>query len=159
MGRLIGPLVAVACLAGCITDVDGLGGLGSPPPSQGIRWSDPAGDPFASPFGHGPSPFGSGYGRGGGRTFQPSRGVVCDRATETCYRGREIDASETREYFGRGAAREVDRIRDGQGTNRIYRASDRVVCNRKDQVCYKNGHPDVSETRDYFGKKASRRID
>ena len=85
--------------------------------------------------------------------------MVCDRATETCYRGREIDASETRDNFGRGAARKVDRIRDTQGTNRVYRPSDNVVCNRRQQVCFKNGHPDVSETRDYFGKKASRKID
>ena len=119
--RLMGPFVAVACLAGCVTDGGGLGGLGSPSPGSGIRWSGPAGDPFASPFGGGPSPSGSGYGRGSGRTFQPSRGVVCDRATETCYRGREIDASETRDYFGREAARKVDRIRDTQGTNRIFR--------------------------------------
>ena len=88
------------------------------------------------------------------RTFSPRRDVVCDRATETCYRGREIDASETRDYFGKSAARKVDRIRDTQGTNRVFRVDDDVVCNRRDQVCYKNGRPDVSETRDYFGKKA-----
>jgi hypothetical protein len=27
------------------------------------------------------------------------------------------------------------------------------------QVCYKKGRPDRSETRDYFGKKAARRVD
>ena len=85
--------------------------------------------------------------------------MVCDRATETCYRGRDIDASETRDYFGKGAARQVDRIRDQAGTNRIYRVDDNVVCNRRSEVCYKNGRPDRSETRDYFGKKAARRVD
>ena len=130
----------------------------------GIRWSGPYGsDPFSrgsSVFGG--YPYGSDrYGRSdnGGRTFNPSRGVVCDRATETCYRGREIDASETRDYFGRSAARQVDRIRDEAGTNRIYRVDDDVVCNRPKEVCYKNGRPDRSETRDYFGKKAARRVD
>ena len=159
--RIAGLLLALGLSGGCVSDGSFADGG---PGSSGIRWSRPYG---SDPFSRGSSVFG-GYPYGsdrysrsdyGGRTFNPSRGVVCDRATETCYRGREIDASETRDYFGRGAAREVDRIRDGQGTNRIYRASDRVVCNRKDQVCYKNGHPDVSETRDYFGKKASRRID
>ena len=76
------------------------------PGSSGIRWSGPYGsDPYSrgsSVFGG--NPYGSDrYGRSsnGGRTFSPSRGVVCDRATETCYRGREIDASETRDYFGK----------------------------------------------------------
>ena len=50
-------------------------------------------------------------------------------------------------------------MRDQAGTNRIYRPSDDVVCKRADKVCYKNGHPDRSETRDYFGKKAARRVD
>jgi hypothetical protein len=161
--RISGVLMAAAMLAGC----GGEGGFREPNPAfgsggSGIRWSGPAGtDPFAgSPFGFGGSPFGRGMGSGGGdRTFQPSPGVVCDRGTETCYRGRDIDASETRDYFGKGAARQVDRIRDQAGTNRIYRASDDVVCNRLEKVCYKNGNPDRSETRDYFGKKAARRVD
>ena len=155
-------MVTFGLLAGCLGDGGfrdgglGGGGLGD----SDIQWSGPYGtDPFSrrtSPFG---SPFG-GYGNdGGGRTFQPSRGVVCDRATETCYRGKEIDASETRDVFGRSAARQVDRVRDQAGTNRIYRVDDDVVCNRRTEICYKNGHPDRTETRDFFGKKAARRID
>jgi hypothetical protein len=157
MGRWIGSLVAIFGVAGCVTDGSSLGGLSSPSqPDMG--WGSPVGDPFHRGVG---SPFVTPFGGGGsgGRTFQPAWGVVCDRVTETCYRGRQIDASETRGNFGRGAAREVDRIRDAQGTNRIYRPSDNVVCNRLEQICFKNGHPDVSETRDYFGKKASRKID
>ena len=65
---------------------------------------------------------------------------------------QEIDASETRDVFGRRAAREVDRIRDAAGTNRIYRVDDDVVCNRRTKVCLKNGHPDNSETKDFFGR-------
>ena len=160
----MGPLVAIACLAGCVTDGSCLGGLGSPSQGSGTRWGGVPGDPFGNTFGGGFGGGGFGGGgfgaaAGGSRTFQPARGVVCDRATETCYRGRQIDASETRDNFGRSAARKVDRIRDTQGTNRVYRPNDAVVCNRRDQVCYKNGRPDVSETRDYFGKKASRKID
>ena len=159
--RISKVLVAATMLAGCggdggFRDVDSTMGGGS-----GIRWGGPpSSDPFAvSPFGFGGRPFGGGMGSGSGRTFRPSPGVVCDRATETCYRGRDIDASETRDFFGRSAARQVDRIRDQAGTNRIYRPSDNVVCNRAAQVCYKNGRPDRSETRDFFGKKAARRID
>ena len=143
----VGALLGASLLAGCVTDDGG----------SGIRWSGPAGqDPFArSPYGFGGDPFG-GWGGTGGRTFRPSPGVVCDRATETCYRGRDIDASETRDVFGRGAAREVDRIRDPAGSNRIYRVNNKVVCDRRSKVCYKNGHPDNSETKDYFGRNLPR---
>jgi hypothetical protein len=159
--RISGLLLAFGLVGGCVSDgrfADG------GPASSGIRWSGPYGSdrysPGSSVFGG--NPYGSDrYGRSGngGRTFSPSRNVVCDRATETCYRGREIDASETRDYFGKSASRQVDRIRDQAGTNRIYRVDDDVVCNRRSEVCYKNGRPDRSETRDYFGKKAARRVD
>jgi hypothetical protein len=157
--RVPGVLLAVGFLAGCVSDGGSFGGdPGFGSRGSGISWSGPGGDdPFSSsPFGFGRSPLG---GQGNGRTFKPARNVTCDRATETCYRGRQIDASETREYFGKGAARRVDRIRDDAGTNRIYRVDNKVVCNREEQVCYKRGQPDRSETRDYFGKKAARRID
>jgi hypothetical protein len=132
-------VAAFGLLAGCVS----AGSFMDPGPgSSGILWSGPYDhDRFgrrATPFGY---PYGPRYygGSSGGRTFTPSRGVVCDRATETCYRGREIDASETRDYFGRSAARRVDRIRDHAGTNRIYRVDDDVVCNRRAEVCYKRG--------------------
>jgi hypothetical protein len=159
--RFGGLLLAFGLVGGCVSDGSFADGG---PRSSGIQWGGPSyNDPFASgsPL-FGGNPFGSGsYGRsgGGGRTFSPDRNVVCDRATETCYRGREIDASETRAYFGKSAARQVDRIRDQAGTNRIYRVDDDVVCNRQREVCYKNGRPDRSETRDYFGKKAARKVD
>jgi hypothetical protein len=178
MRRLMGSLVAVGLLAGCAA-LDGgypYGGAGVGVAGPGIRWSGPYGaDPFyrsypgplvgrshgygVDPFGRGLDPFDRGYRRGGGRTFRPAGDVVCDRRTETCYRRGQIDASETRDYFGRGPARRVDRIRDQARTNRIFRPDDNVVCNRRDKVCLKNGHPDRSETRDFFGKKAARRID
>jgi hypothetical protein len=166
MRRSMVCLVAAGLLAGCAA-LDGggsYGTVGAGVAGPGIRWSGPYGaDPFyrsypgplvGQPYGYGVDPFG----RGGGRTFRPAGDVVCDRRTETCYRRGQIDASETRDYFGRGAARRVDRIRDRAGTNRIFRADDDVVCNRRDKVCFKNGHPDRSETRDFFGKKAARRV-
>lgn len=160
--RVLATIVALALLGGCVSDGSFADGG---PGSSGIQWGGPYGnDPFAggsSVFGNNPFDRNTTYGRSsqGGRTFSPDRNVVCDRATETCYRGREIDASETRDNFGKSAARRVDRIRDEAGTNRIYRVDDDVVCNRQREVCYKNGRPDRSETRDYFGKKAARQVD
>lgn len=84
--------------------------------------------------------------------------MVCDRATEICYQGREIDASQTREYFGNRAARRGDRIRDNAGTNRIFRLEVDVVCNRRTRVCLEDGRPDRSETREFFGREAARRL-
>jgi hypothetical protein len=108
--RTSGLLIAFGLLGACVTDGNFAdGGLGS----SGVRWSGPFGyDPYSrSSSVFGGTPYGSDrYGRSsdGGRTFRPDRSVVCDRATETCYRGREIDASETRDYFGKKAARRVD---------------------------------------------------
>lgn len=164
MLRVLGPLVALGLLAGCATDGNG-GGYGDA--GSGIRWSGPYGDPYARPLPGYPfySPYGYGPYGGPFRRYDDDDGrfvrrgnVVCDRATETCYRGRELDVSETRDFFGRKAAREADRVRDAFGTNHIFRADDDVVCNRREQVCYKDGHPDRSETRDLFGKKAARRL-
>lgn len=147
--RRVVALMAAGLIAGCVTGPESAG------PVTGTGW----GGGYTDPYGYGSGPFGDSLGRGTGRTFRPSPDVVCDRATETCYRRGQIDASETRDVFGRRAARDVDRVRDWAGTNRLYRPSDDVACNRATKVCYKNGRPDRSETRDYFGKKAARRID
>lgn len=169
MVRSFVALLLAALLAGCAA-----AGSGSPDWAGG----NPGGVRWSGPYGGGPYA-GGGYRRGqdygyrrgqdygyrrsverdyGGRTFRPDQRVVCDRATETCYRGQEIDASETREYFGRRAARRVDRIRDNAGTNRIFRPEDDVVCNRRQRVCSEDGRPSRSETREFFGKKAARRV-
>ena len=158
--RISGLLFAFGLLGGCISDGNFADGG---PSSSGVRWSGPFGyDPYSrSPLLSGNPDGTDRYGRiiHGGRTFRPNCNVVCDRATETCYRGREVDASETRDYFGRSAARQVDRDRDAAGTNRIYRVGDGVVCDPRRQVCLKDGRLDRSDTRDYFGKKAARRVD
>jgi hypothetical protein len=155
MLRFLGPLMALGLLAGCVTDGNnGPYGGGDP----GIRWSGPYGGPYARSFPG--SPFYRSYDRDedDGRFVRRGGGVVCDRATATCYRDRELDVSETRDFFGRRAARQADRVRDAAGTNHVFRADDDVVCNRREKVCYKDGHPDRSETRDFFGKKAARRM-
>ena len=109
-------------------------------------------------------PYGRSYGydpyqrRGDGRYFRPGSEVACDRRTETCYKDGDLDVSETKRYFGKGAGREVDRVRDRYDTDNIFRADDNVACNRDRKVCYKDGRPDRSETRDYFGKKAAKKL-
>lgn len=146
---LVGLLAACASGGGAGWD----GGRGST-----VRWSGPYGGPFYGYDGYGyrRDPFAVPQRRA--RVFRPGGDVVCDRRTQTCYRDGEIDASETRDFFGNRAGRRVDRLRDAAGTNSIFRPDDDIVCNRRQRVCYKDGHPDRSETRDFFGKKAGRRI-
>jgi hypothetical protein len=114
--------------------------------------------------------WGGGWGRssvwdgyGGGydnRRYGRSRDdrVVCDSRTEVCYKRGRLDASETRDAFGKGAARDVERLRQQQGTGRVYVPRAGSVCNREEGVCYKNGKADWSDTRDFIGKNAARRL-
>lgn len=157
-------LACLFLLAGCGLDPNGGSG------SNGIVYrpmnSSPFGMPSNSMFGmNSNSMFGRGpysnmaFGGESDRFFYPTRNVTCDRRTRICYRGDELDASETRDWFGRSDARRADRIRDQAGTNEIFVPRGNIVCDQDDKVCYKNGHPDRSETRDYFGKKAARNID
>ena len=105
---------------------------------------------------------GGGYGGGYGNNRRGSRSndsVVCDQRTEVCYKRGRLDASETRDAFGKGPSRDVERLRQQQGTGRVYVPRDGSVCNREQGVCYKNGKPDWSDTRDYIGKNAARRVE
>ena len=110
------------------------------------------------------SPWGGGgysrstYGYGGQGGYRSDDRVSCDARTEVCYKNGRLDASETRDRFGKSASREVERIREQQGTGRVYVPRDGSVCNRAEGVCYKNGKPDWSDTRDYIGKNAARRV-
>lgn len=169
MLRRLSPLLLLAFLAGCVTTGGGAyDGVRVAPAEPGIRWSGPYRDPFYRPYGYYGRPAYGYYGRPAygydrpwrneGRLFRPRRDLVCDRATATCYRDGEIDASDTRDVFGRKAARKVDRLRDAAGTNHIFRPDDDVVCNRRERACYKDGRPDRSETRDAFGKKAAKKL-
>ena len=122
-------------------DLGGLGGGGGSPWDYGAVRS--------STYGNGG--YGGGYGGSDDR-------VTCDARTEVCYKNGRLDASETRDRFGKSASREVEQIRQQQGTGRVYVPRDGSVCNRQEGVCYKNGKPDWSATRDYIGKGAAKRL-
>lgn len=94
------------------------------------------------------------------RYLRTGPNVVCDQRTETCYKGGAIDKTETQAVFGNRAAREADRLRDRAGTGYIYvpRNAGNSYCVNAEQVCYKNGRPDWSDTRDVYGKKAAQRL-
>ena len=156
-------LAGAMLLAGCVTDGDTyqnrtyVSDGWAPGPYYGER-----GPYYGSRAYYGPRPY---YGDAdryyrsqNARLVQPERRVVCDRATQVCYKSGDNDASETKEYFGNKAARRVDRVRDHYDNNDIFLPRRNVVCNDDKDVCYKNGRPDRSETRNYFGKKAARRF-
>ena len=66
-----------------------------------------------------------------------------------------------RRSYGWWGNREADRYyhnRARQG-RRLARPDDNVVCDRRTQVCYKDGKIDKTETHDFFGNKAARRAD
>lgn len=165
-GRLA-SLLALPLLAACLGPEDGspvlyspargpgYGGMSSAPPGYGgLRMAE-----GLNPFNRGSlNPFNQGYGNQG-RTFRPSGNVVCDRATQVCYRRGRIDKSETEDVFGERAGDRADDYRDRFGRDDLYVRNRNVACDRRSHVCYKNGHPDRSETRAVFGKGAARNID
>ena len=129
-----------------------------------------AGAAFGYPFGfYGPPLFGYPFGFYGpplvverdfvalrdGRFVAPERHVVCDLRTAACYKNGDIDASETKEFFGHDAARRVDRIRDQQHTNDIFLPGRNTVCNEPDRTCFRNGQPSRMLTRQFFGHMAA----
>jgi hypothetical protein len=92
------------------------------------------------------------------RFDRPENDVVCDRRTQVCYKDKEIDASETREKFGKDAARKVDRVRDRYDNNDIFLPRKNVVANGR-PTCYQNGDPSRKQTREYFGDRAAKRVE
>lgn len=94
------------------------------------------------------------------RYVRPGPDVLCDRSTQLCYKRGRVDVSETRDAFGRGAAREADALRDRLGTAHVFvpRGRGDRYCLNAEKICYKNGQPDWSDTRDAYGKRAARRL-
>lgn len=89
------------------------------------------------------------------RFVRPRSGVVCDRNTSVCYKGNQVDKSETRDVFGERAADRADDLRDDRGTARLFVPERGVTCDRSRQVCFDDGSPDSSLTRRYFGNRAA----
>src|SRR3954447_8308588 len=113
MTRTLGAFLAIGLLAGCVTDGDYRGGGGLGDAADGPRLRPYGGlygsnDPFSTsrPYGYGGAPFGGRYNND--RPFRPSRHVVCDPDDRVCYKNGRPDRSETRDYFGKKAARRVD---------------------------------------------------
>lgn len=89
------------------------------------------------------------------RFVRPRSGVVCDRNTSVCYKGSQVDKSETRDVFGERAADRADDLRDDRGTARLFVPERGVTCDRSRQVCFDDDSPDSSLTRRYFGNRAA----
>ncbi len=93
------------------------------------------------------------------RFSRPRSEVVCDQATNVCYRRGRVDRSETRDVFGDRAADRADDLRDRRGTARLFVPERGVSCDTGRRVCFDGGVPDVSLTRRYFGGGAAAGLD
>lgn len=89
------------------------------------------------------------------RFDRPRSNVVCDQASQICYKGGRVDKSETRAVFGERAADRADDLRDRRGTNQLFVPERGVTCDSARLVCYDGGRADYSLTRRYFGDAAA----
>ena len=94
-----------------------------------------------------------------GRFVSQGNKVVCDRQSNICYKNGHIDKTETKDYFGNGASRRADDLRDEYETGNVFVPRKGVVCNDENNRCYRNDRPNRRLTRDFFGKNAAQRID
>jgi hypothetical protein len=94
-----------------------------------------------------------------GRSESAGRRTSCDDRTQVCYKGGKLNTAETRDEFGRDAARRTTRLRERYDTKDIYLPRRNVVCDGGSNTCYRGGEPDRQATRDQFGRKAARKID
>jgi hypothetical protein len=141
--KVLIPLVLALPLAGCFAMPGGPAYI-RPPMMHDDRNAWPGGWGWRPP----------------GRYVRAGRDVVCDRSTQLCYKRGRVDVSETRDAFGRGAARDADALRDRLGTAHVFvpRGRGDRYCINAEKTCYKNGRPDWSDTRDVYGKEAARRL-
>jgi hypothetical protein len=90
------------------------------------------------------------------RFVRPDDNLVCDQATRVCYKRGLVDKSDTKEFFGRRAAKHADRLRDERGNAEIFIPEKGVACDPGRQRCYADGKPDRDLTRRHFGKSKGR---
>jgi hypothetical protein len=160
------PLL-LACLAGALL----LGGCadsdryygdraysdGGYRPYLGSAWGAPWGYYGGPPYyAYGVPPYYA-YGRDrddrvsrNGRFVEPDRHVVCDQRTGLCYKKGDLDKSETKDYFGKDAARRVEQLRDRYHDNDVFLPKPNVVCREDDRTCFHNGRPNRQDSRRYF---------
>ena len=118
--------------------------------------------------------------------FQPEHGIRCDKSTQVCYENGQPNEESTRRYFGRDAARQVQRDmrrqaedrseydrRDGRDwrderdrrdrrderDERIFHPERGVRCDKSARVCYERGEPSIKMTRRYFDRRAADRLE
>jgi hypothetical protein len=94
-----------------------------------------------------------------GRSESAGRRTSCDERTQVCYKGGKLSTAETRDEFGRDAARRTTRLRERYDTKDIYLPRRNVVCDGGSNTCYRGGEPDRRATREQFGRKAARKVD
>jgi hypothetical protein len=157
---LLAALAGAVLLAGC-ADIDRSRDRTYVSDGYGYGRAYPGGY-YGRPYGY---PRQSGYydndryrGRSSnGRFDREGKDVVCDRRTEVCYKDGDIDASETRERFGKQPARKVERVRDRYDDNDLFLPRRNVVCNDENNTCYRNGKPNRQLSREYFGRRGFQR--
>jgi hypothetical protein len=85
----------------------------------------------------------------------PSRGVLCDRASQICYDREGISLGLTRKYYGPGAERKLMGELSGRPTPKEFRLSNGAVCSVPMGLCWSDGFAkrQVSRemSRDLFG--------
>ena len=94
-----------------------------------------------------------------GRSARSQPRTACDERTQVCYKGGKLNTAETRDEFGRDAARRTTRLRERYDTKDIYLPRRNVVCDGGSNTCYRGGEPDRRATREQYGRKAARKVD
>jgi hypothetical protein len=91
------------------------------------------------------------------RFVRPDDGLVCDQVTRVCYKQGNVDKSDTKEFFGRRAAKRADRLRDERGSAEIFVPEPGVACDPQRERCFADGEPDRDLTKRHFGRRAGRK--
>ena len=90
------------------------------------------------------------------RFIRPNSGLVCDQVTRVCYKRGNVDKSDTKNVFGRRAAKRADQLRDERGTSAIFVPEQGAACDPTRRRCFSDGEPDRRLTRRHFGRGAAR---
>lgn len=94
-------------------------------------------------------------------TFEPAKGVVCDRTTDACKWRGGTSVGLTRLFFGDGAADALapSLASGGYRFDPIFRPGTRISCDTLVTTCYDESGASVDLTRSYFGSKAAQQLE